>query len=90
MITRPIFTEKSHSLTALDRFTFKVDRSTTKTQIKKEIESLYGVNVLSINTASAKSRTIRSGKTGKKVTEKGYKKAIVKLKSGQKIKLFNS
>ncbi|MBI2310480.1 50S ribosomal protein L23, partial [Candidatus Collierbacteria bacterium] len=59
-------------------------------QIKKEIESLYGVNVLSINTASAKSRTVRSGKTGKKVTEKGYKKAIVKLKSGQKIKLFNS
>lgn len=90
MITKPIFTEKSHGLTALDRFTFKVDRHTTKTQIKKEIETLYGVNVVSINTASTKSRITRSGKSGKKVTEKCYKKAIVKLKSGQKIKLFNS
>ncbi len=90
MITKPVFTEKSYGLTALDRFTFKVDRHATKTQIKKELEKLYSVNVVSVNTASAKSRVAKSGRTGKKMTEKGYKKAIVQLKSGQKIKLFNS
>ncbi len=90
MITKPVFTEKSYAATALDKFTFKVDRHATKTQIKKEIEKLYGVNVIAINTASIKSRITRSGRTGKKVTEKGFKKAILKLKSGQKIKLFNS
>lgn len=90
MIVKPVFTEKSYGLTALDRFTFKVDRHATKTQIKNEVEKLYGVNVVSINTAVSKSRITKSGRSGKKVTEKGYKKAIIQLKSGQKIKLFNS
>ena len=90
MILKPVFTEKSYGLTALDRFTFKVDKRATKTQLKKEIEALYGVNVIAINTASVKSRITKSGRTGKKVTEKGFKKAIIQLKPGQKIKLFNS
>lgn len=90
MLTKPIFTEKSYGLTALDQFTFMVDRHATKTQIKSEIEKLYNVNVISINTGSAKSRVVRSGRTGKKITEKGFKKAVIKLKSGQKIKLFNT
>lgn len=90
MIIKPVFTEKSYASTALDRFTFRVDRHATKTQIKENIEKLYGVNVISINTASVKSRVTRSGRTGKKVNEKGFKKAIIQLKSGQKIKLFNS
>ena len=90
MITKPVFTEKSYGLTALDRFTFKVDRHASKTQIKNEVEKLYRVNVVSINTTSSKSRITKSGRSGKKVTEKGCKKAIIKLKSGQKIKLFNS
>ncbi|OGD71116.1 50S ribosomal protein L23 [Candidatus Collierbacteria bacterium RIFCSPLOWO2_01_FULL_50_23] len=89
MITKPVFTEKSYAATALDRFTFKVDRHATKNQIKNEVEKLYGVKVVAINTTLVKSRISRSGKTGKKTTEKGFKKAIIKLKSGQKIKLFN-
>lgn len=90
MITKPIFTEKSYSLTALDKFSFRVDTHATKTQIKKIIESLYGVVVVSVTTTLIKKRMNRSGRTGKKVLSRGYKKAIVQLKSGQKIKLFNS
>lgn len=90
MIVKPVFTEKSYGLTALDCFTFRVDRHASKTQIKKEIESLYGVNVISINTAISKSRTSKSGRTGRKILERGSKKAVIKLKSGQKIKLFNT
>ena len=90
MIVKPVFTEKSYGLTALDKFSFKVDTHATKTQIKKIIESLYGVNVISVTTSLTKKRMNRSGRTGKNVLSRGYKKATVQLKSGQKIKLFNS
>ena len=90
MLIKPSFTEKSYAATALDRFTFRVDHHATKDQIKKLVEKLYGVNVISVNTASAKKRVTRSGKTGKRTAERGYKKAMVQLKSGQKIKLFNT
>lgn len=90
MIVKPIFTEKSYGLTALDKFSFKVDAHATKTQIKKLIESLYGVNVIGITTTIVKKRLNRSGRTGKNVLSRGYKKAIIQLKSGQKIKLFNA
>ena len=90
MILKPVFTEKSYGATALDKFTFKVDKRATKTEIKTEIKKLYGVDVVSVNTARAKSQSVRSAKTGKYIKTPGYKKAIVKLKSGQKIKLFNT
>ena len=90
MILKPVFTEKSYGATALDRFTFKVDKRATKTEIKTEIKKLYGVDVVSVNTLRAKSQSVRSAKTGKYVKTAGFKKAIVKLKPGQKIKLFNT
>lgn len=90
MILKPVFTEKSFAATSLDRFTFKVDKRASKTEIKKAIKELYGVDVLSVNTARAKSQSVRSMKTNKYVKTPGFKKAIVQLKSGQKIKLFNT
>ncbi len=90
MIIKPVFTEKSYAATALDRFTFKVDKRATKTEIKNEIKKLYGVTVVSVNTARAKSQSVRSAKIGKYITTPGFKKAIVRLKSGQKIALFNT
>ena len=88
MILKPVFTEKSYAATALDRFTFKVDKRATKTEVKNEIKKLYGV--ASVNTLRAKSQSVRSAKTGKYTTTPGFKKAIVRLKGGQKIALFNT
>lgn len=90
MILKPVFTEKSYAATALDKFTFRVDKRATKTEIKSLIKKLYGVDVLGVNTSKSKSRPVRSRKSSKYETEPGYKKAIVQLKSGQKIKLFQS
>lgn len=90
MLIKPVFSEKSYAATALDRFTFRVDKQATKDQIKKLVEKLFTVNVVSVNTLSTKRRTVRSPKTGKYTLQRGYKKAIVQLKSGQKIKLFNT
>jgi large subunit ribosomal protein L23 len=90
MLLKPIFSEKSIALTALNKFSFRVVPEATKTQIKAAIQDLYKVNVISITTAKVKTRQVRSFKSGKNVTDQGYKRAIVQLKSGQKINLFNT
>lgn len=90
MLIKPVFSEKSYAQTALDRFTFRVTKQATKDEIKKEVERLYGVNVIDITTTSVKTRTTKSRRTGKYVKDRGFKKASVKLKSGQKISIFNS
>ena len=89
-IISPVVTEKSFSLSALDKYVFNVAPSASKYQIKKAIEDLFKVNVLSINTVKHGARTEKSRKTGRHITLPVGKKAIVKIKAGQKIELFNT
>lgn len=89
-IISPVVTEKSYALSALDKYIFRVDPASSKYQIKKAIEDLFKVNVLSINTVKHGARTEKSRKTGRHITVPVVKKAIVKIKSGQKIDLFTT
>ena len=83
IILTPIITEKSTNMSSLNKVTFKVSRTASKTLIKKSIENLYKVNVVKINTLNSKDRTkIVKGRIAKK---SGYKKAIITLKEGQSI-----
>ena len=83
IILTPITTEKSTNMSSLNKVTFKVSRTASKTLIKKSIEKLYKVNVVKINTLNSKDRTkIVKGRIAKK---SGYKKAIITLKEGQSI-----
>lgn len=87
VIKRPLLTEKSTMQSnELARFAFEVDRTATKTDIKDAVESIYKVNVVKVNTMIHKSRQKRNkhGWTGGKLT----KKALVLLKDGQTIELF--
>ena len=88
-LTNPIITEKSIKLTGLNQYTFKVNPKANKHQIGKAVEDQFGVNVLKINTSKTKQTTHRSARSGKKVTQKAKKKAIVTLSKGQTIKLFD-
>ncbi len=90
MLKKPVFTEKAFAQTALDTYTFRVDRQATKTQIKQAVKDLYAVDVKSVRTAQVKAHSSKSMKTGKQIKERGFKKAFVTIKAGQKIKLFNS
>ena len=84
-ILSPIVTEKSTSLSEQNKVTFKVHNHASKKSIKKNIEKIFKVNVIRVNTVKKKAKTkIIRGKIGKK---KGYKKAIVTLKKGQSIDL---
>lgn len=85
IIIAPVVTEKSAMNAQNGVYTFKVDKRATKTQIKKTIESQFGVHVEKINTLVTKPKDRRVGKyTGK---TKVYKKAIVSLKDGETIEM---
>lgn len=93
ILIRPVLTEKANKLSEdSGRYTFVVARKANKLEIKKAVESFYGVDVVSVNTmvvpGKAKSRYTKTGTlTGRKPA---YKKAIVKLAEGDNIDIFES
>jgi len=84
-IISPTITEKATSLSEFNKVVFKVRSNTSKSIIKKNIEKIFKVNVIKVNTINLKGKTkiVR----GKKSNRPGYKKAIVTLKKGQSIDL---
>ena len=84
-IISPNITEKSTSLSELNKVVFKVHKGANKDTIKKSIEKIFKVSVVKINTINLKGKTkmVR----GKKSTKPGFKKAIITLKKGQSIDL---
>ena len=84
-IISPTITEKATSLSEFNKIVFKVHEGASKNSIKKNIEKIFKVNVIKINTINLKGKTkmVRN----KKAYKSGYKKAIVTLKKGQSIDL---
>jgi large subunit ribosomal protein L23 len=91
ILIKPILTEKANlQQTKLGCYAFKVSKKANKLEIKKAIETFYGVSVTSVNTAVApaknKSRNTKAGMIqGKKSS---YKKAMVTVASGETIDLY--
>jgi large subunit ribosomal protein L23 len=86
IIIRPVVSEKSYVLATADKYTFRVHPDAHKTQIRQAIEELFDVNVVEVRTASVKSKPKRRGlTTGRTRT---WKKAIVQVKPGQSIPIF--
>jgi len=83
---RPIITEKSSYLAKENQYVFEVEKAATKGKIKREVEERFGVDVLSVNTVKIPKKRRRLGRISG--WRKGYKKAIVKIKEGQKIDVF--
>ena len=91
ILLKPIVTEKMTSQgDKFNRYGFLVARSAHKLQIKKAVEELYSVTVDSVNTmrygGKIKSRNTKSGLLIGKTS--ATKKAIVTLKEGETIELF--
>lgn len=85
IIIAPVVTEKSASNAQNNVYTFKVQKSATKTEIKWAVQKAFNVTVEQVNTLNTKAKDKRVGKyTGKTKT---YKKAIVTLKDGESIEL---
>ncbi len=86
IVKEPHISEKATNLSEKDQYTFKVQKGSNKTEIKKAVEGIYGVNVLSVNIIKIPQKKRRLGKTHGFRT--GYTKAVVTLKQGQKIEIF--
>lgn len=93
IIFKPVITEK---MTAkgekLNQYGFIVDKRANKIEIKGEVEELYGVEVLSVNTMNysgkRKSRNTKSGVISGKTN--AFKKAIVTIGEGESIDFFSN
>ncbi len=86
VILRPIVSEKSYALAAADRYTFRVHPDAHKTLIRQSVEALFDVNVVDVRTMSVKSKPKRRGHTAGRT--RTWKKAIVQVKPGQTIPIF--
>ena len=84
-IISPHITEKSTNLSEQNKIIFKVPNKANKTNLKKNIEKIFKVNVTKINIINKRTRIKTSNRKSKKVL--GYKKAIVTIKKGQNIDL---
>tara|TARA_B100001146_G_scaffold86311_1_gene76643 strand:- start:73 stop:366 length:294 start_codon:yes stop_codon:yes gene_type:complete len=84
-IISPNITEKATSLSEFNKVVFKVHKGASKNSIKKNIEKIFKVKVVKINTINlkGKSKMVKN----RMAYKSGYKKAIVTLKKGQSIDL---
>lgn len=89
VIISPIITEKSMNDAAAGKFTFKVAKSANKNQIKMEVQSRYSVDVVGVSTSILKGKKQRVGAKREEKNIGNIKKAIVQVKAGQKIGLFD-
>nr|YP_009420325.1 ribosomal protein L23 [Cryptomonas curvata]ASO75813.1 ribosomal protein L23 [Cryptomonas curvata] len=87
LIKYPIITDKATKLLELNQYTFAVDPKSNKLHIKKAIEYLFNVKVISVNTANPPAKQRRIGKFIGNKTQ--YKKAILTLATGNSINLFS-
>jgi len=86
IIIRPVISEHSIELMDENKYTFIVDKKANKSEIKKAIEEIFNVSVIRISTLKVRGKKRRMGRFEGKTPEK--KKAIVTLKSGDKIEVF--
>lgn len=87
VLKKPVLTEKSLLLQQTEnKYTFDVDLSANKIDVKKAVELMFDVKVESVNMMNVKAKTKRMGRYVGKTNKR--KKAIVKLKEGYEINLF--
>ncbi len=87
IIKRPLITEKTSIQKELfNQVSFEVDRRANRIEIKKAVESIFGVRVAGVKTMQITGKTKQRGRiVGKR---RDWKKAIVKLMPGERIDFF--
>ena len=90
IVLRPVVSEKSYSLLDDGVYTFVVDPSANKTEIRQAIESIFNVRVTNVNTLNRKGKRKRNRKQATFGTRPDTKRAIVTLAGEDRIDLFES
>jgi large subunit ribosomal protein L23 len=82
IIKRPIITERTSDMMEDNKYAFEVDVRSNKTEIKKAIEDIFGVDVVNVNTINVRKKPKRFGRHSGFTARR--KKAIVKLSADSK------
>jgi len=86
IIVRPIITEKSTSITESGKYTFEVQQGANKVEVKKAVEEIFKVNVVSVNIVNVRRKARRVGRY--EGFRPAVKKAVVTVAEGQTIDAF--
>ena len=86
ILLRPVVSEKSYHQITENRYTFRVHADAHKTQVRQAVEELFEVKVVAVNIVKMPPKPKRRGTI--KGTKPGWKKAIVELKAGDTIEIF--
>ena len=86
ILLSPVVSEKSYSGIAEGRYTFKVHPDAHRTQVRQAVEDLFDVHVERVNIVKVQPKPKRRGLF--KGTRPGWKKAVVQLRQGDSIEIF--
>jgi large subunit ribosomal protein L23 len=88
IILKPVISEKTTELMGINKYVFRVSMSANKLMVARAVKDLFGVQPEKVNvlTVRGKNRRLRF-RTGKR---SAWKKAIITLKPGEKIELFEA
>jgi len=86
VLRRPLVTEKNTMLQAQNKYAFEVAKEANKPQIKQAVEKSFKVKVITVNVTKVSGKARRVGR--RIVQTSPWKKAIVTLRSGDKIEFF--
>ncbi len=87
ILSKPVLSEKSTLVREnLKQYSFKVDLRSTKDDVRKAIETMYGVKVAKVQTLITRGKVVRKG-NHVSMTSK-TKKAVITLVEGAKLPLF--
>ena len=86
ILIAPVVSEKSYAASTRGTYTFKVHPDAHKTQIRQAVEQLFEVHVERVNVIKVPAKPKRRGAF--KGTRPGWKKAVVQLRAGDVIEIF--
>jgi large subunit ribosomal protein L23 len=86
VLIAPVVSEKSYSLIEDNKYSFRVHEKAHKTQVRQAVEELFDVKVEGVNIVKVRPKPKRRGLS--RGTKPGWKKAIVQLRAGDRIEIF--
>jgi large subunit ribosomal protein L23 len=86
IVLAPIVSEKSYEGSTRGTYTFRVHPAAHKTQIRQAVEELFDVKVQRVNVITVAAKPKRRGLF--RGTRPGWKKAVVQLRAGDTIEIF--
>lgn len=86
ILRRPLVTEKNTSQQSQNKYAFEVDSSANKQQVKQAVEKAFNVKVTAVNVMLVPGKERRAGR--RVLLSSRWKKAVVTLKPGDKIQIF--